>query len=640
MALSKKKHERENNTQRGSTNRRSSTRKGSKWKRTAMHKGWDFALAAIFLVASIFFLYLIYKAAVLSWSWMWKVMALIIAVNLLLFLLIFIKRMPAWLTWVRRVLIILLSGLMVFASFSINTFLGALEAITQPETATTVNISLITKKDGGAHTLSQLDGKKIGIQTANDNINSTYVKEQLAKETDVKNVTYVEGLDYSTLYKQLQDGEIDALIITDYYYKTLLKETYPTIEDDIFVLKSYQKTKESTTSASTKDIRYEPFTVYIAGVDEGDDPSINGRSDVNIILIVNPLANHIEMVSIPRDAYIPNPALHYGNDKLTHLGLNGVENSMEGLEEIVGFDIDFYAKLNFFSVIDIIDAIGQIEVNVPASFCEQDEYRSFAEEDLICLNEGVQKVNGKQALALSRHRKTYGDVMRGQAQQEVIRGIINTLTTPAGAAKINDIMKIAPKSVSTNLPMEQITNFISAQLDNLKPWTIDSIVLNNSQSIMLETASMPGQNLSCMLLSKVDIQGVFDAYQQMINQMQFNTFSFDLDNLEKGNTQLPVNPKVLWVGSDTSSSRVDDNTPAEDPDETYVPPVETPIPDPTPTPPTPDPKPDPKPNPDPVEPEEPTDPEKPVEPEEPVKPDVPDNNPDEGSGGAETTPQQ
>lgn len=528
-------------------------RKKGKWKRILMKKYWDAGLAIILFGCSCLLGYLIFDSSLLSSDWQWKIDALLAAVNLLFLLFLFLKKTPHWLLWIRRIVVLLLCGGLIFISFSLNTFQTALQAITQPETATTVNVSLITRKEGGAHTLEELSGKKIGIQNANDEANANYVKNQLAKESELKNVTYVEEIDYSSLYDKLQSGKIDGLIITDYYFKTLLKESYPTIEEDIFILKSYQKEKETTISTSKKDIRYEPFTVYLAGVDEGDDPSVDARSDVNIVLVVNPLANHIEMVSIPRDAFVPNPALHNVNDKLTHLGLNGVENSMKGIEQVVGFEIDYYVKLDFFSVIDIIDAIGEIEVDVPVSFCEQDENRSFAEEDLICLNEGTQKLNGKQALAFARHRKSYTDIMRGKAQQEVISGIINVLTTPAGASHINDVMKIAPKSVSTNMPMEQITNFISAQLDNLKPWTIDSITLENGADAKLETASMPGQLLYVMLLNKGDIQEVFDAYQTMINQMQFSSFTFDLNNLEKDKIAMPNNTNVLWSGMNTSA---------------------------------------------------------------------------------------
>ena len=102
-------------------------------------------------------------------------------------------------------------------------------------------------------------------------------------------------------------------------------------------------------------------------------------------------------------------------------------------------------------------------------------------------------MNGKQALAFARHRKSYTDVLRGKAQQEVIKGIINVLTTPSGVANINNVLSIASKAVSTNMPMQQVTNFVSAQLDNLKPWTIHSIVLENGADAHLVTASMPGQ---------------------------------------------------------------------------------------------------------------------------------------------------
>lgn len=523
------------------------------WKQVIMKTYWDYGLALILCICSCVLGYLIYSSALLSIDWQWKIDGLLVAINFVFLLLLFFKRIPNWLIWIRRTFILLLCGGLLFISFSLNNFQVALEAITKPETATTINVSLITMKEGGARTVEQLSGKKIGIQNANDSTNANYVKDLLEKEPTLTNVTYVEEINYSSLYQKLQQGELDGLIITDYYFKTLLKESYPTIEDDIFILKSYQKEKETNLNNSKKDIRYEPFTVYLAGVDEGDDPSVDARSDVNIVLIVNPLANHIEMVSIPRDSFVPNPALNNNNDKLTHLGLNGVENSMKGIEHIVGFEIDYYVKLNFFSVIDIIDAIGEIEVEVPISFCEQDENRSFAEEDLICLNEGIQKLNGKEALAFARHRKSYTDIMRGKAQQEVISGIINVLTTPSGAAHINDVMKIAPKSVSTNMPMEQVTNFISAQLDNLKPWTIESIALENGVDAKLETASMPGQLLYVMLLNQLDIQAVFDAYQTMINQMQFNSFTFNLNDLEKDKVTMPTNMNVIWAGMNTSA---------------------------------------------------------------------------------------
>lgn len=558
------------------------------WKKILKSRKWDYALLALLFICSCTLLFFIIEFDIFYMDNLWKIIAILLVGNGICIGLLFFKQ-PDWLMWIRRLLILFLSGALLYASFSVDLMRNSLQAITKPETATTVNVSLLTKKDGGLRSVSSLSGKKIGIQNANDVTNAKYVKDELAKEEDLENEIYIESDNYSELYKKLQSGEIDALIMTDYFFKTLLKDEFPTIEEDIFLLKSYQKQKDIAMNLSGKDIRYEPFTVYIGGVDEGDDLTQDARSDVNIVLIVNPLANHIEMLSIPRDAFVPNPALNNQSDKLTHLGLNGIENSVKGLENVLNFPIDFYVKLNFFSVIEIIDAIGKIEVDVPATFCEQDEYRSFEEEDLICLNEGTQEVDGKQALGLARHRKTYGDIQRGKAQQEIIQGIIQELTTPSGILKMNDVMRIAPKYISTNMPMEQITNFISEQSSNLKPWTIDSLLLENGADASLLTASMPSTPLSVLLLNQFDIQNAFETYHTMFMQMKFNQFTFNLNDL-KSDKNIPTftsNAQVVWAGQNTNryEQKEEEETTPEAPTPPVTPPVQEQPPVNTPTPP-------------------------------------------------------
>src|SRR5699024_6056960 len=132
------------------------------------------------------------------------------------------------------------------------------------------------------------------------------------------------------------------------------------------------------------------FTFYISGVDSTGSPDQASRTDTNLLLIVNPRANQIQMVSLPRDGYMPNSALQYQNDKLTHTGIYGIEASVKTIENFYGFSIDYYARVSFDSLIEIIDAIGGIDVDVEISFCEQDENRSFAKEDQICLVKGKQ----------------------------------------------------------------------------------------------------------------------------------------------------------------------------------------------------------------------------------------------------------
>ena len=77
------------------------------------------------------------------------------------------------------------------------------------------------------------------------------------------------------------------------------------------------------------------------------------------------------------------------------------------ISQFFGIPVDYYARVSFNSMIEIVDTIGGIDV-MGTDFCEQDENRSFKKDDLICLKKGEQHLDGKQALAYSRHRKTEG----------------------------------------------------------------------------------------------------------------------------------------------------------------------------------------------------------------------------------------
>ena len=151
-------------------------------------------------------------------------------------------------------------------------------------------------------------------------------------------------------------------------------------------LTTYTKTWEDD---SNKDLSTEGFTVYISGIDELGTPDQQLRSDVNILLFINPLAHHVTMVSIPRDAYLPNKAYEdseFALDKLTHTGLYGIDTTVETVEDFFDIDIDDHARISFSSVIEIVDALGGIDVDVEIDFCEQDEYRNKDEAHQICLS--------------------------------------------------------------------------------------------------------------------------------------------------------------------------------------------------------------------------------------------------------------
>lgn len=490
-------------------------------------------------------LFLLCMLPVLPMNWVYGGGALLIGFCLLYFILILANYQNKIITYMMRVMFLVLLCVSAFLDYSIYNSYLALDEITTIDDNNTINISILTKKDSLLRKSEHLENKTIGIQNGSDQENSEYVVSQLKKEGI--HATYTKSLDYLSLYESLLNDEIEAMVVSN-TSMALLEEHDPSLKEQTQVIAVYQKEKKvEKTTVSSKDIRYEPFTVYLAGSDEGELED-DTKYDVNILLFVNPVAKQIKMVTIPRDTYVPNPALANKNDKLTHLGIYGMNNSIKELEQIFGIEIDYYAKMNFFSVIDIVDTLGGITVDVPFAFVEQDEYRSFAEEDLIHLDAGIQEVDGREALALARHRKTYGDLERGLAQQEIIKGVISKLTSLEGSSKINQLLAIAPDCVMTNMPMSSITQFISNELEHPKTWSLESVPLLNGTFDNQPCASFGSQPLSIMYLSKTDALAVKQAYDTIYAQTNLNDFTFDMNNLSIDTTTvLPKQANFIWA---------------------------------------------------------------------------------------------
>lgn len=518
---------------------------------------WDFLLTLILLGFMGFFYFRLYTFAILPTKWMLVLLLIFVLIWAILMLLNFI-RIKKWIMWCKRVFIVILCGLLAYTGFLIGKAEQTTKKVTTAELYSRISIAVITKNDASISKISDLSNSKIALQTGNDKAVSTFAKKKLKAEKTLSGAEYTSYEDYSSMMTALLNGEADAIIMPENKYTQYIEDN-EVYTNGTKIIKRYVMKQKNQVSTSKKDIRYETFTVYLTGIDDVGSPDQNTRSDVNMLLVVSPQSNHIEMISIPRDSFVPNPALGNVNDKLTHTGNDGPENTVEAMEQVLGIDIDFYVKMSFTSVIDIIDAIGGIEVDVPISFCEQDENRSFEAKDLICLNPGKQKLNGKQALALARHRHSYTDIQRTEAQQKVIEGVVNKLISIASVSNANKLLDILPNLIKTNMPMDQITNFISYQLDHLKKWSFDSITLSNGSDGMLMTASYGAQPLYVYLLNYDDIQKVLDKYAELNSSMNFKKFGFDLQNLNKNRLTPPKG--ITWAGSDTSAYA--DHTPAE-----------------------------------------------------------------------------
>ena len=145
---------------------------------------------------------------------------------------------------------------------------------------------------------------------------------------------------------------------------------------------------------------------------------------------------------------------------------------MATLGELYETDINYYARLNFTSMIDIVDTLGGIDVYSEYAFTT-----SANSEYIMDVQEGYNHFNGEQALAFSRERENLsdGDNQRGKNQQAVITAILKKCLSPTMLLKANGIMNQVSKDVETNMSRDQINALIKYQLNKNAKWTIQSV---------------------------------------------------------------------------------------------------------------------------------------------------------------------
>ena len=230
---------------------------------------------------------------------------------------------------------------------------------------------------------------------------------------------------------------------------------------------SKDSSKDDTTAKkTTKSITDSPFVLYVSGNDSEGELKANGRSDVNMLIAVNPQTGKILLVNTPRDYYVNLPGI--GElDKLTHAGIYGVDESMKTLAELYGIPIQYYVKLNFTGFEEIIDALGGVTVESDVDFTVANWHYVVGENDL----------SGIEALAFARERYSFttGDRQRGKNQQAVIRGVVKKVCSPAILTNYLDLLHAAEGTVETNMAMKDITALVKYQLDKGINWDIESI---------------------------------------------------------------------------------------------------------------------------------------------------------------------
>lgn len=316
--------------------------------------------------------------------------------------------------------------------------------------------------------------------------------------------------DYTLLIKDLYDGKIKAICVNE-AYNGVFEEQYSTLLADVNVIWSHDIVEQIIDISKNVNVTKDVFTIFVSGIDTTGKVSTVSRSDVNMLVTINPITKDILMTSIPRDYYVVLDNIGK-KDKLTHAGLDGIENSVKTIENFMGIDINYYAKVNFTSLIKIVDALGGIDVYSDKTFVPWTN-------NSITIKKGTNHMNGKMALAFARERYTYtnGDYHRVQNQQAVLKAMLNKAMSSKIITNYSKLLKAIDGSFETNMTSDEIMDLIQMQLKDMSSWNFHSTVLTGTGKKMTGGAYMPNHKLYYNIPNQESIDEAAKIIKQMTN---------------------------------------------------------------------------------------------------------------------------
>lgn len=488
-------------------------------------------LSIVLVATAGIMVYEILKLEILPSNILLPVILVIILFSLILLLLINFCAHGLTTKIIFSFLVILISVAYGLGDYYLYSTASTLNIVTEQAAKSKNTVSLIVMAESTKTDVQDINGSKIGVLK---NINKEGTKKSL-NDISKQNIGYsTEKFDnVPAMLQALYEGEVDAIILNEAYRSNVSEiENYGNFNNETKVIhQTVYYTKEANNSLAVSDITSKPFTILITGNDSFGTLDEVSRSDVNMIVTINPLTSTILMTSIPRDAFVTEVcddyACNYGvEDKLTHTGIYGADTTKDTLENLLDIDINYIFRVNFSSMIDIVDALGGIDIDVAEGMAVS---RFYSDSTLEGVHEGQNHLNGKRALAYSRERKAYldGDVQRARNQQQVLQAMFKKASSPEIITKYSNILKAVGKAFDTNMTTKEITSFIKYQLQANPSWKFEQYVLKGENT--LKVSPELGMEVSAVELYAYSIQTASEKIQAVLDGKSSDTIETEED---------------------------------------------------------------------------------------------------------------
>lgn len=406
---------------------------------------------------------------------------------------------------IGKLVSILLSVALLFGTLSIAQGTSVLDAITGANIQTQ-RYSVVVLKDSSYKQLSDLKNETVETVSSVDEENAQKAIEAMQKEESSIQTKDIDS--YSKMANDLYDENTKAILVNESYY-AIIEAEHEDFQNDTRVIWSFDIEEKIKDISKNVNVTKEPFIVYISGIDTSGPVSTVSRSDVNMIVTVNPTTKQILLTSIPRDYYV-TLANKGQKDKLTHSGLAGIENTVETMENFLGIDINYYARVNFTSLIKMVDALGGITINNDVAFTGYNG-TYFAKGNI--------SIDGDEALEYSRERHAFGagDNERVFHQQIVIMGMLNKMMSPAVITNYSSVLNAIEGCFETNMSSREITSLIQMQINDTASWNMVQKQFSGHGVMQTGGAYMPGRKLYYMIPDDESVSENVAAIKSVLN---------------------------------------------------------------------------------------------------------------------------
>lgn len=345
----------------------------------------------------------------------------------------------------------------------------------------------------------------VGMLDSENEIEWNVLARKLYSEEKLAN-SITDYTDYNEMIRDLYNGDIDAIFVPGNYVTLFSnEEQYQNISSETKVLYEYSEEMDNQDLVLSSDKTFdEPLTFLLMGVDSekaGLNANAAFNGDTLMLITFNPTTLTATIVSIPRDTYVPIACNNNRYAKINSSAAYGTSCVIDTVSNFLDVEIDYYVKINFKGVVELVDAIGGVEVDVEAPtynsdkydgmMCEQNSDRQFG-SSLVCIEPGLQTLNGEQALAYARNRHMYigGDLDRIRHQQQVVEAIASKALQFSSITDLQNILNAISSNIATNMDTNTILSGYNV-VKNMVSNVIGGEDLLNINKAYLETYSLP-----------------------------------------------------------------------------------------------------------------------------------------------------